>query len=182
MRLFNFIRNGRRKFFKTIVVFLICGLLFLSLPLVVCAGDDDVNNVLLSAETLFKSMKEKNYPEVWRFLTAKTKAIIIDDVYAEAVKLSGEYSKEKISSDLVTGGPIAKAYWDSYLSIFNPDIVLEHSTWKINALKKEYAEINIHYKKSENPATLQMFKEDGIWKVGLEETFRTRKLMNKFGY
>jgi hypothetical protein len=127
-------------------------------------------------------MKEKNYPEVWRFLTAKTKAIIIDDVYDEAVKLSGEYSKEKISSDLVTGGPIAKAYWDSYLSIFNPDIVLEHSTWKINALKKEYAEINIHYKKSENPAILQMFKEDGIWKVGLEETFRTRKLMNKLGY
>jgi hypothetical protein len=167
---------------KAIVVFIIYGLLFFSLPLVVYAGDNDVNDVLSSAESLFKAMKEKNYVEIWKFLTVKSKASITDDVYEESVKEGYKYSKEQINHDLATGGPIAKAYWDSYLSIFNPDIVLEHSTWKMNAIKKEYAEINIHYKKSENPAILQMFNEDGIWKVGLEETFRTRKLMNKLGY
>jgi len=39
---------------------------------------------------------------------------------------------------------------------------------------KKYAEIVIKYKKSENPFHLKMYKEDGIWKVGLVETFRQK--------
>ena len=180
--MFYFICYKKGIFFKAIVVFIIYGLLFFSLPLMAYAGDNDVNDVLSSAESLFKAMKEKNYTGIWKFLTAKSKANIVDDTYKDPDNLVSKLSKEQINQDFTTGGPTAKTYWDSYLSRFNPDIVLEQSTWKINALKKEYAEINIHYKKSENPAILQMFQEEGIWKVGLEETFRTRKLMNKLGF
>ncbi|MCK7512846.1 MAG: hypothetical protein MZV70_58365 [Desulfobacterales bacterium] len=35
------------------------------------------------------------------------------------------YSREQIGVDFSTGGVIAQAYWNSYLDVFNPDIVLE---------------------------------------------------------
>jgi hypothetical protein len=141
----------------------------------VYANDGDIDNVLFSAESLFKALKEKNHTEVWKSLTANSKSIIMDDVYKETVKLGGKYSKEYLSDDFTSGGPIAREYWDSYLTVFDPDMVLEHSTWKIDVIKKEYAEINILFKKAEKPAILKLFKEDSMWKVGLEETFRTRK-------
>jgi hypothetical protein len=58
-------------------------------------------------------------------------------------------------------------------------MVLEHSTWKINLIKNEYAEVNILYKKSGKPAILKIYKEDNMWKIGLEETFGTRKWLIK---
>ena len=181
MRLLHYVCNGKGVFFKALVIFVfIYGCFFISLPLVY-AGDGDIHHVLFSAESLFKALKEKNYTEVWKFLTAKSKSVIVDDVYREAVRIGGTYSKEQMSDDFTTGGSIARAYWDSYLRIFDPDIVLENSTWKINVVENEYAEINILYKKSEKPAILKIFKEDGMWKVGLEETFRTRKWLDKLG-
>jgi hypothetical protein len=163
----------------TLFVF-IYGFLFFPLPLVY-AGDGDTHDVLISAESLFKALKAKNYTEVWKFLTAKSKSAIVDDVYREAVKRGGKYSKEQMNDDFTKGGSTAGAYWDSYLAVFDPDTVLEHSTWKINVVKIEYAEINILYKKSEKPAVLKLYKEDGMWKVGLEETFRTRKWLDNLG-
>ena len=38
-------------------------------------------------------------------------------------------------------------------------------------VKNDRAEVIIRYKRSERPAIIQMFREDGVWKVGLEETF-----------
>jgi len=151
----------------------IYGLLF-SFPLVY-AGDADIDNVLFSAESLFKALKEKNHTEVWKFLTAKSKSIIVDDVFREAKKLGSKVSKGQLSDDFASGGPIARAYWNSFVETFDPDVVLEHSTWKLNVVKDEYAEINILYKKADKPAILKVFKEDRMWKVGLEETFRTRR-------
>ena len=148
--------------------------LFFCFP-VVYAGDSDIDNVLFSAESLFKALKGKTHTEVWKFLTVKSKSIIMEDVSREELKLGNKVSKEQLSDDFASGGPIAKAYWNSFVETFDPDVVLEHSTWKINVVKNEYAEINILYKKAEKPAILKVFKEDSIWKVGLEETFRTRK-------
>ncbi len=72
----------------------------------------------------------------------------------------------------------ATAYWGAYLNIFDPDSFLEHSKWdKVKANTKD-AEIVLHHKKSEHPAILKLFKEDGAWKVGLEETFRPRRWLN----
>lgn len=147
---------------------------FFSSPLVY-AADGDIDNVLFSAESLFKALKEKNHTEVWKFLTAQSKSIIIDDVSREAKKSGSKVSRGQLSDDFTSGGPIARAYWNSFVETFDPDIVLEHSTWKINVVKDEYAEINILYKKAEKPAILKLFKEGAVWKVGLEETFRVRK-------
>jgi hypothetical protein len=43
-------------------------------------------------------------------------------------------------------------------------------------INKDTAEIYVQNKKSELPAILKMFKEDDVWKLGLEESFGARKL------
>jgi len=168
------------KVFKLFVSICFIYGVFFSFPLVY-AGDGDIDNVLFSAESLFKSLKEKNHTEVWKFLTAKSKSIIVDDVSREAKKLGSKVSRGQLSDDFASGGPIARAYWNSFVETFDPSVVLEHSTWKINVVKNEYAEINILYKKAEKPAILKVFKEDSMWKVGLEETFRTRRWLDQLG-
>ncbi|HQO63258.1 MAG TPA: hypothetical protein PK528_06565, partial [Syntrophorhabdus sp.] len=85
------------------------------------------------------------------------------------------YSKGEIRNNFSTGGTIAQAYWDSYLTVFNPDMVLEYSKWEIGKVGKERAQINIIYRKAERPAVIQMYKEDNVWRVGLTETFRSPK-------
>ncbi len=84
---------------------------------------------------------------------------------------------ELIAEDFNEGGEIASAYWDGYLSIFYPDIALSESQWSINKSNKDVAEINILYKKSQKPAVVKLYRENNIWKVGLEETFGPRKLI-----
>ena len=166
------------KFIKLFVFVCFTYGLFFSSSLV-HANDVVINNVLFSAESLFKALKEKNYVEVWNHLTVKSRNVIVDDVCRETEKLGGKCSKEQLNDDFTKGGSISKAYWDGYVAAFDPDMVLEHSTWKINLIQKEYAEVHILYKKSGKPAVLQIFKEDNKWKVGLEETFRTRKWLIK---
>ena len=73
---------------------------------------------------------------------------------------------------------MAKAYWNSYLNTFDPDRVLEQSKWDIGAIKKDKAELNILYKKSEKPAVLLIYMEGNVWEVGLEETFGSRNLLS----
>lgn len=85
------------------------------------------------------------------------------------------YSKEQIKDNFKTGGTIAQAYWNSYLDAFNPDMVLEQSRWEMGKIGKDRAQINIIYKKAERPAVIQMFKEEGNWRVGLAETFKSAK-------
>jgi len=130
-------------------------------------------NILSSAESLFKSMKDRNYPAIWDLLSVKSRDAIVGNVYDECDKAG--CLEEEISGDFAAGGPIAKAYWDSYLAEFDPDMVLEHSRWQMGIVKDKIAVIILHYKKSKKPAILQMYKEEGTWKVGLEETFSPRK-------
>ena len=85
------------------------------------------------------------------------------------------YSKEQIKDNFKTGGTIAQAYWNSYLDAFNPDMVLEQSRWEMGKVGKDRAQINIIYKKAERPAVIQMLKEEGAWRVGLAETFKSAK-------
>ncbi len=139
---------------------------------------NEINSLLLSAESLFKSMKNKEYTAIWSVLTAKSKKIIIKNVYRESSKTSEGYSKEKIRSDFTKGGIIAKTYWDSFLMEFDPDMVLESSKWKVETIKNKIAIISIHYKESKKPALLKMYKEEGLWKTGIEETFGVRKILH----
>ena len=85
------------------------------------------------------------------------------------------FSKEEIDRDFTKRRRDSQSYWKSYLDVFNPDIVLEQSRWEMGKVSKDRAQINVTYKKAERPAIIQMYKEDGRWRVGLTETFTSSK-------
>ena len=95
----------------------------------------------------------------------------------ESRKVDLQFSREDIAKDFAEGGPLAQAYWNSYLVHFDPDTVLTRSAWSMGTVKERSAEIILLYEKAEFPATLKMFKEDDQWKVGLDESFRGRRLL-----
>lgn len=139
------------------------------------AQEGESDRVLSATESLFKAMEEKNYNNIWGFLTKKSKGIIIDDVSKEILKQKVQISSKQIEEDFDSSGPLAKAYWDSFLFQFDPKMVLEHSSWKLKLMEKQYAEVEILYKQSKLPAIIKVFQENGQWKIGLEESFRTRR-------
>lgn len=142
-----------------------------------CAGDNnaEIDKILSSAESLFKAMKAKNYQKVWAALTEKSKSIIVDDVRTAEEKIGRKHTKENINKDFTEGGLLSRLYWNNYLENFSPDIVLQESTWEMGKIEKNQAEIIALHKKSTAPAILKMFKEGGVWKMGLEETFRSSR-------
>jgi hypothetical protein len=79
-----------------------------------------------------------------------------------------------VRSDFIAGGPIAREYWDAFLSRFDPDAALEYSRWEIGSVGKDRAEILLTHQGAERPAVLKMFLEAGGWKTGLVETFWSR--------
>jgi hypothetical protein len=142
------------------------------------AIDNEQDDILTSAESLFKVMKEKNFPKIWFYLSQGSRNSIINDTYKNIMKHEKErgrkndFPKIQIEQDFLTGGLIAKAYWESYLNAFDPDMVLEQSRWEMGEIRKDKAYINVRHKKAEKPAIIQMFKEDSYWRVGLIETFK----------
>jgi len=131
--------------------------------------------ILDSAERFFKSLKERKFKITWDLLTKKSRERIIDDVYKTSKQLGEPINKEDIIKDFNNGGEMFNSYWNAFLTTFDPDMVLEDSRWEMGFVKKDKAEIILTYKKAKRPARLKMFKEDGSWKVGLVETFWTRK-------
>lgn len=140
------------------------------------AASDETDDVMASAESLFKAMKHKDYSGIWMNLSQKSRKTIAEETYG-SMKAEGrrEYSVDVVEKDFNGDGPIAKEYWGAFLRIFNPDQALEQSTWEMGYVKKDQAEISLLYQKSENPTKLRMFKENGRWKVGLVESFWGRK-------
>lgn len=137
--------------------------------------DNEAIPAIEATESLFKAMKEKNYRKVWSLLTKKSRQIIIDDVREAMAKNGADKAVDALQSDFASGGPYAREYWEAYLKVFNPDIVLEHSKWEMGKVGRNEREIILHYRKSDQPAILKIYKEDNSWKVGLEETFRPRR-------
>lgn len=163
-----------------IAICLIAGLTFHFVSVVSSENfSSERNNILFSAESLFKAMKGKEYTAIWKFLTIKSKKDIVKNVRKASAKTDIKYLREQISADFGIGGPLSKAYWDSYLAEFDPDMVLEHSRWEMGIIKNQKATIIIHYEKSKRPAILKLYKEEKIWKVGLEETFAARTILQK---
>jgi hypothetical protein len=140
---------------------------------------EDLNNetgsILTSAETLFKAMQKKEYAQIWGSLSQKSRDTIVQDTYKALKPKGGNYTEEGIGKDFTGEGSLSRAYWDAFLKKFDPTMILEESRWEMESIKSDKAEIKIIYKKAQSPAMLKMFKEDGIWKVGLTETFWTRK-------
>ncbi len=131
--------------------------------------------VLTAAESVFKSMKAKDYPALWQGLTLETQQEILASVRKAEKKAGREYTVEQLTQDFASGGPQAQAYWDAYLFVFNPDMVLEDSKWSMGAIEKNVAAVIVQYKKSDKPAIIILKKEGGAWKLGLDETFGARK-------
>jgi hypothetical protein len=131
--------------------------------------------ILDAAEMFFISLKEKKYGTVWALLSEESCKTIITDIYKASKENGEDLQKGDIKSDFAKKGIIFNAYWDSFLQDFDPDMVLEESSWEMGPVNKDKAEVIILHKKSEHPAILQMFKENGVWKVGFSETFRVRK-------
>jgi hypothetical protein len=157
--------------------------LLLAFVLLVCLGSSlpaadvkgaDTGEILSAAESVFQNMKKGDYPALWSGLTAETQRSIIRNTGKALEKAGLDYSGERIRKDCEAGGEIARGYWRGYLSQFDPATVLEQSAWNIGAIKGDRAAIIIRYKKSSNDAIIHMFREGGVWKVGLEETFATR--------
>ena len=126
-------------------------------------------------------MKARNYPAIFATLSAKSReTIVAETASAIASAPTPDAAKspapglDAIRNDFVEGGAIAREYWDAYLRRFDPDAALEHSRWKIGSVGKERAEILLTHRGAEHPAVLEMFLEDGGWKVGLVETFWPR--------
>lgn len=161
---------------KAAVIFLlIVTTVFMGSADLFCQTDKEVEKALHTAEVLFKSMKVQDYRTVWNSITKKSKERIVDDVYKELTKKDDKYSKEQVSNDFSNCNVICKAYWKGFLENFDPNVVIEQSKWEIGFIKKEDAEIKLTYKKSGQPARLKMFRENNEWKVGLTETFWSRK-------
>ena len=149
------------------------------------APEDDpaVPAILARAESLFQSMKVRDYPAIFAVLSAKSRETIVAET-TSALAVTGTPSHapaktrppdpEAVRRDFVAGGPIARDYWDAFLRRFDPDAALEHSRWEIGSVGKDRAEILLTHHGADHPATLKMFREDGGWKAGLVETFWSR--------
>lgn len=167
---------------KEALIAILAGVLLIVGVTPILAADQDVrqDRILSSAEALFKTMEKRDYQRIWTYLSAKSRASIIKETYRKMAEYErGEkgtpYSESLVGQDFAQGGTIAKAYWDGYLGVFDPGLILEQSKWEMGKIDKDRAQIIIKYRKAERPAIIQMIQESGEWKVGLIETFATSK-------
>jgi len=150
--------------------------------------------ILARAESLFQSMKNRDYSAIFAALSAKSREKIVAETSSALTAAARQTPKgtqtaaeaphassknpppgpEEVRSDFIAGGPIARDYWDAFLRRFDPDAALEHSRWEIGSVGKDRAEILLTHHGADHPATLKMFREDGDWKAGLVETFWSR--------
>lgn len=138
------------------------------------SGSGEQEQILSAAENYFVQLKNKNYAAVWSVLSSKSQSKIISDVLKESKKAGVEITEEALINDFAAGGSMAKAYWDNFLFVFNPDMVLKECKWEMGKIKSDEAEIVLLYKKSEKPAVLKLFKENDVWKLGTDESFGAR--------
>lgn len=181
-RLFRVIVFRRNGICKVTAALLLLMVAFFYMPESICHAQTKNNPIqeeaiLTATENLFQSMKARDYIAVWKCISFKTRESIVNDIRKAIKKKSGpEIQKDELRKDLSSGGAIAKEYWDSYLHVFDPDIVLQQCKWDIGKIEKDYAEVILQYKKSDKPAVLKIYREENAWRVGLEESFGARRL------
>jgi hypothetical protein len=180
-----------RRIASAILIFLL-----VCLPAWAASPEDHpaVPEILARAESLFRSMKARDYPAIFAVLSAKSRETIVAETtsaLASAARnaLPGKPTGtdtspatvkkpdpglDAVRSDFAEGGPIARDYWDAFLRHFDPDAALEHSRWEIGSVGKKRAEILLTHQGAERPAVLKMFLEVDGWKAGLVETFWSR--------
>ena len=168
--------SGLRK--NLVIVFIVMGCVLFAYGTFADAKNDDILPILDTTESLFKSMKDKDYSRIWSLISAKSHKIILKDVQKAIAKTNINVPMDALSTDFASGGRYAKEYWDAFLNVFEPDMILLHSKWEVGTISKNEGEVILLYKKSDKPAIIKVFKEDDAWKVGLEETFRPRRMLS----
>lgn len=159
-----------------LILILVYGVLS-SGPAAVHAADNEalIAEIVETTERFFVSMKEKEYGTVWSLITRNSQEDIIDAV-AEEMEKNGTYlSEDAIRSDFDNHGLLLNSYWNAFLNNFDPNLVLRQSKWEMGPINGDEAEVTITYRKSDLPARVLMFRENGAWKIGFTETFLTRK-------
>ncbi len=136
-----------------------------------------LNAILYSAEDFFICFNKSDYKTVWELFSEKSKYKIIDEIYDASRDNGAAIEKDAIRKSFRKKGLISANFWNAARSKFDPDMVLEESKWEIGFIKNSRAEITITYKKSSHPSKLKMYKENGSWRVGLVETFWSRRYM-----
>ncbi len=127
--------------------------------------------VLTSAEGFFIALKEKRFSDAWKYLTTKSRDTIVSEVYDEINKTKAKIGRELVAEDFDKNDELSGLYWDAFIKNFDPDTVLEQSTWNIGQMKGDTAIIVLQYKESQYNSELKLYKEDGRWRVGLIESF-----------
>ena len=136
-----------------------------------------LNTILYSAEDFFISIKQGDFKTSWDLLSEKSKDKIINEIFNASRDNGAVTEKDDIRRSFIKKGLIATNFWNAARSKFDPDMVLEESHWEIGFIKNSKAEIIITYRKSSHPSRLKMYKEQGSWRVGLVETFWSRRYM-----
>jgi len=136
------------------------------------SNDPATPRILAAAESLFQTMKDRDFRATWAVLSAQSRETIVSDTDAAIRKAGGPaVSAERIRQDFAAGGPLARQYWEGFLRRFDPDDALEKSRWEMGVVEPDRAEVRITRRGSDRPAVLRMFREGGEWKAGLVETF-----------
>jgi len=135
----------------------------------------DMDVMLKSAESVFKAMQARQYTQIWQKLTQKSRQTVVKDTFKAIKANQGNASEDRIERGFIVGDELSKAYWDSFLKNFDPVLILDQSVWEIESVKNDHASIKMTFRKAQRPAILKMYKEEGVWKVGLTESFWASK-------
>jgi hypothetical protein len=163
---------------QAFIVALFCFLAFI--PVASAAVDPkETPEILDAAEAVFQNMAKKDFPALWRGLTAETQRSIIQSVQKAEGRIGHDHTEEQLRSAFQNGEALAREYWEAYLFRFDPKTVLNESRWNMGPVNKNRAEIILRHQKSDHDALLKMFREEGVWKVGLDETFSNRQWLQQ---
>ena len=168
------LRDCSRGRIQAVIIAVLCLLAF---PAVMMAAEDpkETAEILDAAEAVFQNMAKRDLPALWRGLTAETQRNIIRNVRKAEGKIGRDHAEEQLRSIFQNGEALAREYWEAYLFQFDPKTILNESRWSMGPVNKNRADIILRHQKSDHDALLKMFREEGRWKVGLDETFSTRQ-------
>lgn len=138
-------------------------------------ADKTEDEILYRTEGFFIALREKRFADAWELLTIKSKDTIIAEVYKDINKTRAKIGKEVVKEEFDKKGDLFLIYWNAFVRDFDPSTVLEQSVWNMGEIKDNKAIIILQYKKTEYPAELKIYKENGKWQFGLVESFWTRK-------
>jgi hypothetical protein len=141
------------------------------------AAPGQENRILGAGEKPFLLMNRKDYRAVWSSISRRSQDAIVQDVLVACRGLTVQCSRDELRADFARGGPSATVYWENYLANFDPNTVLRDSRWSMGAVGPDEAEIIVRHKDADREAILKIVREDGAWKLGLEESFGVRKWM-----